>query len=288
MRYLVIILSLIFLLPASNLVAQDIGITKMSKRPKKRKKAPPITQEMAGGIRMNTDGWSVFLERGFINSYEKKTNYLWLDISEKKNPREYKQLNEPFSLFFPDEVAPLTYKFGKINNFYQFKIGVGQKRQLSGKLDRKNVVIHWTYGAGISLGLLKPYYLDVLVEESNGELTRKDGNYYDEDIKKYYEEDLYAIFSTQNQQVQVNAIAGGTFFTKGFGELKVKPGLAARSGFYFDFAPSKKSFLGIEIGASVEMYPGKIDIMANPDNNTSTFVNLYLDARFGKRWSKED
>jgi len=270
-------------MPTASLLAQNIGITKMSKLPKKRRKAPPITEEMSGGIRLNTDGWSVMLERGFINSYEKRTNYIWMDISEKKNPREFKQLNEPFATYFPDETAPIPYKYGKINNFYQFKFGVGQKRQLSGKLDKKNVVIHWTYGAGLSIGFLKPYYLDVLVVEGNGTLSRKEGSYYDEGISQYYEDDLYVVF---NQQAQVNAIAGGTFFTKGFGEIKMKPGLSARSGFYFDFAPSKKSFLGVEIGASVEMYPSKIDIMANADNNTGTFINLYLDARFGKRWSK--
>jgi hypothetical protein len=264
-------------------MAQNVDITKMNRRPKKRKKAPPITEEASIGVRMSTDGWSLMWERGFINNYEKRTNFIWADISEKRNPREFKQLNEPFATYFPNEVAPIPYKFGKINNFYQFKVGVGQKRRLSGKLDKKNVVIHWTYGAGLSLGFLKPYYLDVLVVEGNGTLTRKEGNYYDEGISQYYEEDLYVIF---NQQAQVNAIAGGTFFTNGFGEMKIKPGVTGRTGFYFDFAPSKKSFLGVEIGTSLEVYPGKIDIMANTNNNTATFINLYLDARFGKRWSK--
>jgi hypothetical protein len=263
-------------------VEDEIGITKMNKFPKKRKRPAPITEEMSGGFRLNTDGWSFMLERGFIKSYDGRTNFLWIDISEKKHPREFKQLNESFATFFPNETAPLPYKFGKINNFYQFKIGFGQKRQLTGKLDKRNVVIHWTYGAGVSLGLLKPYYLDVLTVEGNGDLSREEGNYYDEEFKPYYENDIVVI----GQAVQINAIVGSTFFTKGFGETKIKPGLAGRSGFYFDFAPNKRSFLGIEIGASLEVYPSPIEIMAQTDNK-STFINLYLDARFGKRWSRD-
>ncbi len=282
MRILSIIFSLVFLANTSGLLAQNVGVTTFSKRPEKKKKAPPITEEMAGGFRLNTDGWSVFMERGFINKYEKRTGFLWIDFSEKKHPKEFKQLNEPFATYFPNEVAPLPYKFGKINNFYQFKIGYGQKKQLTGKLDKKNVVIHWTYAGGLSIGFLKPYYLDVLVVEGNGSLSRKEGSYYDEDIRPYYEQDLYVVF---NQQASVNAVAGGTFFTRGIGDVKIRPGLSARTGFYFDFAPSKKSFLGVEIGTSVEVYPKPIEIMANT-KNTGTFINLYVDARFGKRWSR--
>lgn len=243
----------------------------MKNVPQKRKKKPVITEEFSGGLRLNSDGWSLMAERGFIKRYDNKTNFIWMDLSEKKHPKEYKLLNETFSAIFPQQAAPLAYKYGKINNFYQFKFGVGQKRQLTGKLDKKNVVIHWTYAAGLSIGLLKPYYLEVLIPEGNNTYSRQFAK-YDDPEKQFFFLDEFSII-------------GGTSFTKGFSELQVKPGLSARSGFYFDFAPAEKSFLGVEIGTSLELYPQQIEIMANT-SNTAAFINLYVDVRFGKRWSR--
>lgn len=257
----------------SSLLAQNIGVTTFSKRPEKKKRKPPITQEIAFGMRLNSDGWSIMGERGFINRYENRTSFIWMDFSEKKHPKEDKQLNETYAVIFPDQPAPLPYKYGKINNFYQFKVGYGQKRALTGKLDKKNVVVHWTYAAGISIGFLKPYYLQLSIPQGGNTLTTEYASYYDEEFRDYF---------LRNDGI---SIAGGTFFTRGIGEIDIKPGLSARTGFYFDYTPTEKSFLGIEIGTSVEVYPNTIPIMADT-KNTGTFVNLYMDVRFGKRWSK--
>ncbi|MBK6329300.1 MAG: hypothetical protein IPF62_01820 [Bacteroidetes bacterium] len=59
--------------------------------------------------------------------------------------------------------------------------------------------------------------------------------------------------------------------------------MAFRSGFYFDYSASRKSFLGVEIGASAEFYTKQIPIMINT-KNTAYFFNIYADFRFGKRW----
>ncbi len=270
-RFLSIIFSVLIICSGADAIAQTIGVTKFKARPEKRKRPEPITEEIAFGFRLNTDGWSINAERGFIDNYEKKTGFLWMDLSEKKHPKEDKQLNETYAAIFPDQVAPLPFKYGKINNFYQLKIGYGQKRALTGKQDKKNVVVHWTYAAGVSLGFLKPYYLELLIPEDNNLYTRQFAS-YNEPEKQFYFLDEFSII-------------GGTFFTKGIGEVKFRPGIAARSGFYFDYAPNEKSFLGIEIGASVEAYAQRIPIMANT-SNSATFVNLYMDVRYGKRWNK--
>lgn len=272
LRALTLVFSLFIISPLGHLMAQDIGVTKMANFPQKRKKAPPITEEFGGGFRLNTDGWSVFAERGFINRYEHKTGFIWMDFSEKKHSKEDKQLNETYAAIFPEQPAPLPYKYGKINNFYQLKFGYGEKRALTGKLDKKNVVIHWTYAGGVSLGMLKPYYLEVLVPEGNNTYSRQFVSYNDEDKRPYFLDDGFSI-------------VGGSFFTKGIGELKVRPGLTARTGFYFDYTPTENSFLGIEIGASFEAYPQAVPIMAITDNK-ATFLNLYMDVRYGQRWSK--
>src|ERR1043165_4547587 len=60
----------------------------------KVKKPKPISRELSGGVRLNTDGWSGFLERGIVKSDIKESDlfyniaYASLEFSEKKHPKE--------------------------------------------------------------------------------------------------------------------------------------------------------------------------------------------------------
>lgn len=238
----------------------------------RRRRVAPLTQEMSVGFRLNSDGWSFLVNRGFIKTEAERlhTAVLWFDISEKKNPKEYRTMNDNFAVVNPGEIKPMSYKYGKINNFYQVKIGYGNSRPISGILDRKSVTVNWVYNAGLSLGLLKPYYLDILVPE---------GNVYVRQFAKYSEENRAYFLDLNNQ----GTIVGGSDFTRGISEIKLRPGLALRSGFYFDYRTSRKSFMGVEIGASAELYTQKIPIMVT-SSSSATFFNIYADFRFGKRW----
>ncbi len=236
----------------------------------RKKKIEPLTQEMSTGFRLNSDGWTFFVNRGFIKQEEHKTTYLSVDLSEKKHPKETRTINENFTTVYPNEIKPLPYKYGKVNNFYQLKIGYGAIRELTGRLDKKSVSISWVYNGGLSIGLLKPYYLDLLVPE---------GNTYVRKFQKYSEENKEYFLDLNNR----GTILGGSYFTKGLGELSLQPGLHLKSGFYFDYAATRKSFLGVEIGASAEFYTKKIEMMKNTQNS-SYFINFYADIRFGRRW----
>ena len=106
-----------------------------------------------------------------------------------------------------------------------------------------------------------------------------EGTGYVRKYDKYTEQNKVYFLDLNNQ----GTILGGSDFTKGIGASKLQPGLAIRSGFYFDYATSRKTFLGVEIGASAELYTQKIPIMTTTDN-ISNFYNIYADFRFGKRW----
>lgn len=251
---------------------RELAEQKANVQATRKKIIPPITQELSIGFRLCSDGWSLFSQRGFIKADAEKvhTNFIWVDLSEKRNPKESRTLNENFSVVNPDELKPVSYKYGKINNFYQFKFGYGNSKPITGRLDKKSIVINWIYGVGLSMGILKPYYLDLLVPE---------GNVYVRKYDKYTEENKTYFLDLNNQ----GTIVGGSNFTKGIGEIKIQPGLALRSGFYFDYSATRKSFLGVEIGASAEFYTKEIPIMINT-KNTPYFFNIYADFRFGKRW----
>ncbi len=227
----------------------------------------PLTQEMSGGFRLNSDGWSIFINRGFLNNEEHKTTFISIDLSEKKHPKETRTSGTLIDTF---SIKPVPYKYGKVNNFYQFKLGIGGSRELTGKLEKKSVIINWVYNGGLSIGLLKPYYLDLWVPE---------GNTYVRKYEKYSEENKEYFLDLNNRQT----ILGGSSFTRGIGEIIIKPGIHLKSGFNFDYSTSRKSFLGVEIGASAELYTKEIEIMKNT-KNTAYFINFYADIRFGKRW----
>jgi hypothetical protein len=242
----------------------------------RKKVNPPISQEISFGYRLASDGWSFFANRGFIKTGDLDhihTLFLWTELSEKKHPKERLTQNENFQRVSSNDVKPIPYKYGKINNFYAFKIGIGNTKPLTGHLDKRSMIISWTYQAGLSIGMLKPYYLDVLVKEGNT-IVRK--------FAKYSDEIQDSFLDLKNQ----GSIVGGSDFTKGLKEIKIQPGLSFRSGFYFDFTPSEKIFLGIEIGASLDVYTKQIPIMVNADNRAA-FFNIYADVRFGKRWKQK-
>src|SRR6185312_15308919 len=61
------------------------------------KRPKPIQHEFSFGARLNTDGWSIFVDKGKVNSEDEKHSdmfyniKLWqLEFGEKKNPKEVK------------------------------------------------------------------------------------------------------------------------------------------------------------------------------------------------------
>lgn len=232
--------------------------------PKPKVKRPkPISKELSGGIRLNTDGWSIFAERGVVKSEERESDLFYnlrffsIEISEKKHPKEKRTTSGGGG---PE--TSNSYIFGKINNFYTVKLGYGSRRLIAGKPDPGTVSIHWVNSGGLSLGMLKPYYLTV----SSGENIKYTDANRDEFLAGYN-------------------IAGSAGLSKGFGEMKVVPGLHFRTGLHFDFAPRerKKSKLAIETGINGELYAKNIELMAN-QKAVPYFVNLYLSFQFGRRW----
>ena len=229
----------------------------------KVKRPKPIAKELSGGVRLNTDGWSAFVERGTVKSEERESDFFYnlrfasVEFSEKKHPKEKRTSSGGGG---PD--SSNSYIFGKVNNFYTFKLGYGNRRMIAGKPDPGTVSVHWVYNGGLSLGMLKPYYLNI----ANGESI------------KYTDDNRDKFLAGYN-------IVGAAGFTEGFKEMKVVPGLHVRTGLHFDFAPreKKKTKLAVETGISAELYTKKIELMAN-QKAVPYFVNLYLSFQFGRRW----
>ena len=238
------------------------------------KKPNPLTREISGGLRLNTDGWSVFVDRGSIRSQESKLHdqlfsvrLIQLELIEHKDPKETKRSvtdNTPNG--GTEKTKPFV--FGKINNFYALKLGYGLRKLIAGKPEPGTVSIHWVMAGGLSLGMEKPYYLDGYVPQDNfGTLVPATFKYTD---------------STRESFLTEPYIRGSAGFAKGLGEIQFVPGIHAKTALHFDFAASKKTVMAVETGMNIEYYTRGIVIMANQDVKP-IFFNLYAALQFGRR-----
>ncbi|HVI45989.1 MAG TPA: hypothetical protein VM802_14025 [Chitinophaga sp.] len=219
-------------------------------------------REFSAGARLNTDGWTGFAELGYRKN-RKIVNYFQLEVSEKRNHKEDKRPGGGTGYSFTER----PYIFGKQNNFYPVKLGIGQRYLIGGKANKNGVEVSAIYYGGVSIGLLKPYYLTV---------RSKTGDQVE--TIKYNPND-------EGNFLQADRIYGAGGFGKGWSELSVIPGLHAKLGMRFDWAHFNEVVSALEIGVNAEMYTKKVPIMVT-ENNKQLFFNAYVGIQFGKRWNR--
>ena len=224
----------------------------------------PITREMSVGLRLNTNGWSVYTDIGHVKSKDQKHSDMFynvgfwqIELTEKKAPGEQKSLSDNPSA----NGSPGTYIYGKINNFYSVKLGWGFRKMLVGKPDPGTVSIHWVGEGGIAIGLLKPYYLNV---------------YSDPNAIKYSS-------ATESDFLDRTVIESNAGVSKGINELTIIPGGHIKSAVHFDFSANRKNVIGVETGANFEYYSKAVPIMAD-QAPISYFFDVFLAFQYGRRW----
>lgn len=277
-KYFCISVCLLTTLMFTNVASAQVTDRESIVVPVKAKRPKPLKHELSGGFRLNTDGWSLFLDRGKIKTTDRTTDYYYdlnfwqIEFGEKKHPQQIKRSNAVSTTV--EAAKPFIY--GKTSNFYTFNIGYGKRKMIAGKsyindeVEPRSVAIHWVYMGSLSIGLEKPYYVDAYVLK-NGAFVQESINYTD---------------TTKEDFLAQQNIVGSSGFGKGLGETKIVPGLQLKTALHFDFAPTKKSKLAIETGVSFSFYSSAIQIMANNDA-VPYFGNAYVSFQFGKRWPQK-
>lgn len=223
-----------------------------------------LGHEFDVGGRLNTNGWSAYLDYEILTSNVTHTMFQ-LEFGEIKDPKEDKR-SRPLGvdvLGYP--YSGHSFVYGKQNIFYQAKLGVGQRRIIGGKGNKNGVEVSAIYLGGISLGLVKPYYLELYDTTAQGTSYQK--------------------YSEQNANVFLNPnnIVAGPGFGKGWNEVKLVPGLYARAGMRFDWAEFNQMVSAVEVGVDAEVYTQKINIMVN-NPGKRFYYGAYVSLLFGKRW----
>ncbi len=212
------------------------------------------------GIKLTNDGYGFFYEHGRAQSI-KKALLFQLDFSERKDPKEKKQAN----IYAP--ASPFI--FGKINYFYPLKLGVQQQILFGNKSNKNGVAVTGNFGGGLSLGLLRPYYVEINDTSGIGGRTA---------IK--YDSPDSTVFT--DAQALVNRDISSAGFSKGWGEIKVSPGAYAKAALRFDYGSFNEVVSALEVGITGEYYFKKVpQIIYQKQKNL--FVNVYVALVFGRR-----
>lgn len=210
------------------------------------------TTSFAAGGKLASDGYGVFFELGKAKSI-KNSLLFQLDISERKHIKEDKQSN-PF-------INSIPFIYGKQNFFYPVKLGVQNQLLLGNKSNKNGVSVTANFGGGLSLGLLRPYYLQV-----------QKGN--DLSYIKYDSPDSSLFLS--------GPIYGGPTFGRGWSEMTITPGVYAKTAFRFDYGVYNEIISAIEVGLTGEYYTKKIPILLQIEQK-QFFFSAYAAIIFGKR-----
>lgn len=212
-------------------------------------------KEWRAGAKVHTLGYGICVSKAKVQNRTKKK--LWL--FELQEIRHLKQTRQASTF------DASLYYYGKQNNFYNLNVSYGKQRILAEKGRKSGVEIGLQYSAGLSLGLLKPYYLRI-------------GRAIDDQTDEKYDpnDDTQRFLNT-------NLIRGSSGFLYGMEELGVLPGLVGHVGFTFDWATHSESIKTIETGLMLNLYPRRVPIMINTDNHFF-FANLYLKFLIGRRW----
>lgn len=222
---------------------------------------------MGGGI--HSRGWHLSANYAKYLGADAR-RLIQLEFVEIRHPKEQKQSSE-YNLESYGYNPPKQYAFGKAESLFNLHLSIGSKNVIGDKADRNGLSIQYQYLIGPTLGLAKPYYLEII--ESND--SPQGFGVVDH---KYNPEDPLG-----NNFLDQSFIYGSSGFWKGFGEMRFIPGLHAKGGFSFDWGKTDKIIKSVDVGLSGDYLFNAPRLLANEDNKP-VFFYIYLGLQFGKRW----
>jgi hypothetical protein len=208
---------------------------------------------LEGGI--HTGGWSIGYNMGLIRTYY-KTTFWHFGLEELKSPREASVSNTDGG----SGRSTRMYIYAKQNALLNLQVGYGLKNYFSEKADKNGLGVGYSYCIGANLGLLKPYYLDI-IQPNQGQTQQQ------RPVATHYTPENERIFLDESR------IDGASSFTYGFGEVTPIP----------DWGSGEEFAKAAEAGIKINAYPIKMPLMVTAPDNQAIFFNFYLIFQFGQR-----
>ena len=184
---------------------------------------------------MHTAGFGIDVRRGkHITGYRKRM--LDFEFVSMRHPKEIRSVNPYFE-------NAKSYVYGKLNQIFVLRAGVGEQRVLYSKQERGDFEIRMNYSGGFSLAFAKPVYLEILNDTTDYPFDFFIDRY---DPEKYF----------------IDQIIGRASFFDGFGQMSLYPGLTGKIGFSFDWGTHDDGVKSLEAGMVADGYLKSIPMMA--------------------------
>ena len=206
--------------------------------------------ERTFAILLNSNGLGLNFRYGKRLTALKKIIYE-TDLVNINHPKEIKLNSNQFY------ISARSFVYGKVNQFYNLRLGIGIQNEMFPKHDRGGISIRRYYSFGADIGMAKPiYYLITTVDNPETQVAK-------------FEDHL-----------QPENIVGKASYFKGFNELSVIPGAYGKFGLMFEFGKFNETIHAIDVGALIDVFVKKAPIMAS--HNSQIFLTLFASYRFGK------
>jgi hypothetical protein len=148
------------------------------------------------------------------------------------------------------------YVFGKQNYLFAVRPQYGREMNIFRKSTEGGVNINAILAGGPSIGVLKPYFIQVAYGRGS------------------FREEVF----DPNRHTLNNIVGSGSFFD-GLGQSQIIPGVNLKAALNFELDAFRQSNISLEIGFLAEAYTKPVNIMAITENRnlfTSGYITLFF------------
>jgi hypothetical protein len=216
-------------------------------------------KEASGGLRVQTNGIAMYLEYGWIKDM-KRTRLLQVEY--------FYHINYQQKIQKAQRQSGRSFYYGKQNNFHAIRISYGFKRCIADKANRNGVRMSVSFFGGFSLGLAKPYYLNLLQPTTDGDIVIKPERYSEANASRF---------------LSLDSIVEAAPIRYGLNQMQPIPGIHLKSSLDFDWGTKDAYVKALEAGIMLDLYYKRIPVMINKSNRFYQ-IGLYAAFHFGKRW----
>jgi hypothetical protein len=230
-----------------------------------------LRREKSGNVMLHTLGLGAGFRMGVNKTYYKNRMFEF-DLLEMKAPNQQKRVNDNFP-------NPRSYVYGKLNNLYILRAGIGRQHLLNRKPYWGGVEVRGFYYGGLDFGIAKPVYLYIAYYSViDNQIV------VDRISLEKYNPDIHFPYIGVNPNSLCDIYGRGPILS-GFDKIKIYPGIYVKGGFNFEFSSQNDRIKGIEAGVCADIFPViPVPVMAYRDANYY-FLTGYISFHFGKRYN---
>ncbi len=208
-----------------------------------------------GGVQLHTSGWGTTFTYSKFKTFKTKST-LSFEFVSLKHAKETKRISTN------DEKAK-SYRYGKLNTLSLLRLSKGVKKIIYEKKREQGLEIAYNFKYGVTIGFLKPVYLEILRVNSNQRV---------EVVSERYDPELH----------HVNNIYGRSSNLMGLSQTKLTAGGNLKASFLFEFASDREKVRSLELGAGVDVFYKEVPLMAKI-KNSFIYPTVFLNFQFGKK-----